>query len=101
MPDCHVILYNKWFSIPAYREEIMRIFDIKPAEAALNTVAHFGDGSSFDHFKYDDAAQKMRVLTRYKAYLNDKKYRKFFEDRKNLRNMAKLVFGFDPLEEKR
>jgi hypothetical protein len=98
VPDCQIILYNKWFACGDYRKGIANNLEIQPDPEAVNDVPNFGDGSSFDRRIFNKRAQKMDVLNRYKKYLNNEQYRNLIVGRKKLRKMAKLVFGFDPLE---
>jgi hypothetical protein len=60
------INYNEWFSNFEYRKELCKKIDIDFNDNGINDVTLFGGGSSFDRVKYNQNAQKMDVLNRYK-----------------------------------
>lgn len=88
------INYNFWFSKKEYREELSEKFDRKHTDKGLQKVLENGGGSSFDKMKYNSIAQKMRVLSRYKNFINNKDFIKKIILNKEIKKLNSEIFGF-------
>ena len=64
------IIYDKWFIDIEYRKEISGKLGLEFSDEMLENVPKAGGGSSFDGLKYNDKAQEMNVLNRYKQIDN-------------------------------
>jgi len=95
LPNKILVNYNRWFSNVEYRKEISALMGLEFSDKGLNMVTTHGEGSSFSNTKYDGAAQKMKVLQRYKEVLNDALYRSIFKD-KELIKLANAIFKIRP-----
>jgi hypothetical protein len=64
------INYNEWFCSKRYREDLANRLQINFNDNGLNKVLGYGI-SSFDGYKFDNKAQDMDVLNRWKNYRNN------------------------------
>lgn len=73
-----VINYNDWFSDVDYRSYLSEKLNLEPNNGynGMNILSTRGGGSSFDNLKYQNKAQKMNVLNRWKFYKDSE----FFHD---------------------
>ena len=85
------ILYDKWFSNRSYRRSICNKLNIPFTDACLNIVSDFGCYSSFDGRKYQENAQKMDVLNRWKNYKNNELFNSIITN--NLIELNNKIFG--------
>jgi len=86
------ILYNNWFKIKKCRKWICEDLDLYFTDNGLNCVPLNGKGSSFDGFEYQNNAQSMNVLERYKQISKEKMseiHRKFPE----AKSLSDRIFG--------
>jgi hypothetical protein len=101
-PDTVVVKYNQWFTDCVYREQIARRLGLAFTDEGLNDVPgvdlpksafpRFGCGSSFDNQRYHGKAQEMGVLTRWRRFGNDARYRRLFKDTE-LTMLCTEIFG--------
>jgi len=97
-----VILYNRWFSDQAYRQELAAELGLEFTDRGIDSVpgvdlpkvefARFGCGSSFDNQRFHGQAQAMDVNARWKRYRHDRFYRSLFDDGE-IRELSKQLFG--------
>jgi len=87
------IIYNQWFVDVDYRKQISANFGAF-TDSGLQEVPRFADGSSFDKTRYNNIAQKMKVLTRWKNCINNEKYIKAILSNEELRHYSQKIFGF-------
>ncbi|HEX5797474.1 MAG TPA: hypothetical protein VFX86_03725, partial [Candidatus Saccharimonadales bacterium] len=59
------INYNRWFSEPDYRVELAARYGLPNSEATLDTVPHYGPGSSFNQLNMNGNGRTMNVLRRW------------------------------------
>jgi len=73
---CLGVDYNRWFASADYRRDLADTLDLrKPfTDAGINRVSHRGRASSFDGMRFQDCAQKMDVLNRWKHYQDDPEF---------------------------
>ena len=65
LPNKICINYNKWFRSKQYRDQLSNRLNVD-FNYNLNKVSNYAGGSSFDELKYQNNAQKMQVLNRFK-----------------------------------
>ena len=91
--DAIKINYNSWFQDIEYRKKLSKNFG-KFTDKGFQQVPKFGNGSSFDSQKFNNNAQEMKVLERWKKFFNDKDYcEKIIKD-KELEELNKKIFNF-------
>lgn len=88
------INYNFWFSKKEYREKLSAEFNKNHTDKGLQKVLNNGGGSSFDKMEYDDVAQKMEVLSRYKMFLKNKDFIQRIVTNKEIIKLNSKIFGF-------
>lgn len=88
------ILYNRWASDPAYREEIAGRLGLTFTDEGIDTVAACNGGSSFDGLRYDGRAGAMRVTDRWRAYADDSEYLSLFDA--EMVDLSARLFGPPP-----
>ncbi|MFW6130382.1 MAG: hypothetical protein ACOC56_04285 [Atribacterota bacterium] len=93
-----IINYNKWFTSEKYRKRISSIFHFDGA-APMLSMSRSGRGSSFDQFKFDNEANKMCVLERWKEYQNNIGYILMINDSELVHLYKKLFNPIPGIEE--
>jgi hypothetical protein len=88
--------FNLWFSSLDYRKQLAEVLGLDHSDEFLNGVSPLGAGSSFDKLQFDGNAQQMKVLERYKGFLDNPQYLGALKkcEQFNLLKLAKK-FGFD------
>lgn len=89
------INYNMWFRSREYRKVLSGGFG-KFSDEGVDSVSHFGGGSSFDHRDYDGRANEMDVLRRWVRYYGDGEYAKKILADEEAREINREIFGFSP-----
>lgn len=89
------ISFNEWFANEEYRKTIAQKLGMKRWDKYL-TVSAGGPGSSFDHRKFQGRADEMKVLERYKVYVENSKFQKVISDTE-LVNLNEQYFKFKPI----
>jgi hypothetical protein len=85
-----VISYNKWFMDKDYRRMIADQLSLKFTDDGIDRIAV---SSTFENKKDGDAgAQGLRVLERWKSFVNNSFYRSIFID-KELIELSDTIFG--------
>lgn len=79
-----LIIYDRWFSDSGYRREIEKKLKLLPNDKGLNKIHGTANGSSFDNMKFQDKAQKMDVINRWKEFVDNEKYLKLLNDEEML-----------------
>jgi hypothetical protein len=80
IPNAVQVSYNEWFQSEAYRRRLSARLGLKFTDAGLNQMPGMGNGSSFQGFDCRHVAQRMKVLDRWNAFLDDDVYLKAFDD---------------------
>ncbi|MEZ5583588.1 MAG: hypothetical protein R3F37_13335 [Candidatus Competibacteraceae bacterium] len=89
------ISYNHWFAERDYRDHLAAEFGFENRDMGVREVAKWGptlSQDSFDGLKYEGRAQEMKVLERWKAYVDDPIYREFMAD-EELHWLSREIFG--------
>lgn len=90
--DFLFISFNEWFRSQQYRKELASKLNINFTDNGLGEVTiNWAKGSSFDKDFYKNQAQKMKVLTRYKYYENNKNYLSLFDEETHY--LSNKIFG--------
>jgi hypothetical protein len=92
-PIC--VSYNHWFCSRKYRDELGGRLGFQNRDRGLEEVAKWGPtiwGDSFDELKLDGMAQRMKVLERWKDYVDDEFFRAQFTD-PELLELSERIFG--------
>jgi hypothetical protein len=87
----YAIKFNDWFASKEYRQQICDDLGLLFTDNGLNDVLSFGSGSSFDREKYDENAQKMKVLERWKQYPDQEKLASYIDD--EAKDLCNQLFG--------
>jgi hypothetical protein len=88
--------FNKWFSEIRYRQGLARSAGLVFTDAGLNRIPNNGYGSSFDGIRLDHCAQQMKVLERWKGYVDHPDFCALFEGRKDVDELSERIFGKIP-----
>jgi len=87
----YTIKFNDWFSSSEYRQKICEDLNLTFTDNGLKKVMAFGSGSSFDREKFDQNAQMMKVLERWKQYPNQKKLMSYIDS--ETKEISTQLFG--------
>jgi hypothetical protein len=93
-PCGRLISYNGWFLNEQYRRDIASAFGLEFTDAGKDKLPF---PSSFDENMYADRASEMKVLDRYKHFLDNDHYMHMIQAA-NLVGISKGYFGFVPPE---
>ena len=86
------INFNAWFVSQDYRKNLSKSLGLKFNDKGLNIVPETGEGSSFDHRKFDGKAQKMKILDRWKVLKDKSGFRSLFRD-PEIWKLSEKIFG--------
>jgi hypothetical protein len=87
--------YNQWVQNQNYRQQISEQLGLQFSDAGIDTVPHYGKGSSFDGKEFDGKAKEMDIQNRWKYFLEDKTYRTMLNHPK-LWEYSERIFGHIP-----
>lgn len=80
LKDKVCVNYNQWFVDREYRKSITKQLGFNELiDTYLDYVPKEGGGSSFDRFKYRNAARKMDVLNRWQTFKDNERYHKWLK----------------------
>lgn len=85
-----VINFNRWFIDKQYRKELSNRLGLPFSDSTVNKVLPIGY-SSFDNRKYDNNAQQMKVLERWKTCQNFPTFKMLLKDKK-VREYVNRIF---------
>lgn len=74
------INYNSWASDYQYRKKVAKSLNLNFNDNGIHEVSKVAGGSSFDGVRYATNANNMKVLERWKHYINDPDYLKLFDE---------------------
>ena len=89
--DWYVIKFDNWFSDKEYRRKICDDLGLQFTDNGLNSVMNFGSGSSFDRQSFDNNAQSMKVLERWKQYHDQEELMSYIDD--EVKELNRQIFG--------
>lgn len=87
--------YNEWFRSKGYRYKLAEKMSLEYSEKGLNSITSLG--STFDNFVFQQQAQKMKVLERWKKVVEDLQYHRLL-DSDELWSFAEKIYGGPPFE---
>lgn len=87
-----MVNYNQWVSNLEYRKNISQQLNLEFSDAGFNVVKNYGGGSSFDGTNFNDKANKMDVLNRWQEFVDDKEYKKMFDE--EIIEYSQKIFGY-------
>ncbi len=87
-----VINYNQWFSDIEYRNNLSKKLEFQALNTTYKKVPSFGKGSSFSGTEFNNNAQEMPVLDRWKYFKDDAFYKEILADAE-LVNLSEQIFG--------
>lgn len=88
------INYNLWACDPHYRKSVATSLNIDFTDSGFNDVSSCAGGSSFDGLNFENRADDMKVLERWKHYINDQEYKMIFDD--EVISLSHKIFGRIP-----
>ena len=86
-----LIDYNRWASQRSYRREVARQLRLQFSDSSLEKVPAAGNGSSFDGRRYHGRATCMRILERWKHFIDSEAYAAIFDH--EVYSLSKRIFG--------
>lgn len=86
------INYNQWFSSIEYRLDIARKLGFETSGEQYKKVSNIGWGSSFSGVQFNEKANQMQVLERWRNFVEDPLYRDILRD-SELRELSDNIFG--------
>jgi len=75
-----LIAFNHWLADRDYRRVVARRLGLTFTDAGKDHVPGVFGGSSFDGRAYDGRAHEMRVLERWRWFIDDPRYRSLFDE---------------------
>lgn len=92
-----LINYNQWACDYTYRKELAAALGLDFTDTGFQDVSSCAGGSSFDGLKYNNRADKMKVLDRWKYFVDDQDYKNIFDD--EMIHLSHEIFGHIPDEQ--
>lgn len=86
-----LINYNRWAAERAYRCRIAGKLRLEFTDANLHEVPSAGNGSSFDGFRYNGRAGRMKTLERWKYFARDESFTSLFD--LDVHGLSRQIFG--------
>lgn len=90
------LIYDRWFTHADYRRDIEIKLGLPVNDYGMSKVHHMGHGSSFDKMRFQNNAQQMEVLSRWRQCLDDQLFLRILKD-EELLSIRQQIFG--PLPE--
>jgi len=87
-----VVNYDRWFTDPAYRQQLSESSGLPGEEPGVGEITNFGGGSSFTGLEFRDQAKNMDVLHRWKHFEDDPAFRSYFSSYPQLIEYAERLF---------
>jgi hypothetical protein len=86
-----LIDYNQWASRKSYRRQISEQLGLQFTDSSFEKVPATGNGSSFDGRRYDGRATCMRILERWKHFIDSEAYAALFDH--EVYSLSQRIFG--------
>jgi hypothetical protein len=86
-----LIDYNQWASRKSYRREISEQLGLQFTDSSFEKVPATGNGSSFDGRHYDGRATCMRILERWKHFIDSEAFAALFDH--EVYSLSQRIFG--------
>lgn len=88
-----LVNFNRWFASEEYRRELSATIGLTFNDSGLNRVVGNGAGSSWDGTHFDNRAQDMKVLERWKCLVSNTNFRRIFRGRSDVAERSAQLFG--------
>ena len=85
--------YNSWFEDKDYRVELSSLISRNHSDENIGQIMGYGGGSSFDGLNYQNRAQNMDVMNRWKHFSNNEQFLCLLRKHKDVLKSAKGVFS--------
>ena len=89
-----LINYNQWFTDVDYRRQVAQQMGLRFTDEGRDRVPTVFGGSSFDGLQYDGRASQMKVLERWRYWIDDEAYTSLFDE--ELLSLSEALFGSMP-----
>jgi hypothetical protein len=88
-----VVNFNTWFCDLSYRQLISRALGLRFTDESRNHLATTGGwiSSAFDGRSYAGRATDMKVLERWRAFVDDKMFRTYFDE--EMKELGHRIYG--------
>ncbi|MBC8123313.1 MAG: hypothetical protein H7Y22_15935 [Gemmatimonadaceae bacterium] len=96
LPNALKVNYNRWFLDKKYRQSISAQLGLNFTDAGLEVVTQHAGGSSFDQAQYNQRAQQMQVMERWKHFKDDERFVNSFMKRPDIVELAQTLFDLPP-----
>ncbi|ASC70720.1 hypothetical protein XM38_016650 [Halomicronema hongdechloris C2206] len=91
-PGTVMIAFNQWFTQADYRQRLADALDLPFTDHGLDRITHHGGGSSFEQQVLQGKASHMKVLERFKGFLDHPDFIQIFRD-PDLIDLSEQIFG--------
>jgi hypothetical protein len=85
------VSFNEWMSSQEYRRQLASDLGLQLKHQHAPRVPHVAGGSSFDGTDYDGQPDRMRLDSRWEAYIDDPSYRVLFDE--EVLRLSGAIFG--------
>jgi hypothetical protein len=89
--DTIMISFNSWFTDESYRGRIAEEIGLPHSDRGVDRLSQDGGGSSFSGQEFQDRAQEMDVLGRWRHFMDDDQYRSAFDE--ETVDLSNRIFG--------
>jgi hypothetical protein len=89
--DTVKISFNAWFADDAYRRRVASELGLDRSDRGLHRVSSDGGGSSFSGQQFQDRAQDMAVLDRWRHFADEPEFLAAFDD--ETVDLSRRIFG--------
>lgn len=86
-----LVNYNRWRAERSYRREVARQLGFEFRDARLQEIPPAANGSSFDGFRYQGRAGRMKTDERWKHFAGDPSFEALFDD--DVHRLSMQIFG--------
>ncbi len=86
-----LVNYNRWHAERSYRRNLAGQLDLEFRDARVHEIPPAGNGSSFDGFRFQGRAGRMRTRDRWRHYADDPAFATLFDD--DVHRLTMRIFG--------
>jgi hypothetical protein len=92
LPDDTVMVsFNDWFTDVDYRRKKADELGLDSADRGIDEISSDGGGSSFTGQRFQDRAREMKVLERWRHFIDDPEYLAAFDE--ETVELSRRIFG--------
>ena len=89
--DTIVVSFNDWFADADYRRQKAEEIGLDHVDRGIDEVSSDGGGSSFTGQEFQDRAREMKVLDRWRHFIDDPDYVAAFDE--ETVELSRRIFG--------